>query len=198
MDYTNPEKLKSRTQKFDKRIYTTSLFFKDIGFLLFSVPKIIAALHNKKIGKVFMEKIMNIVTAVNGCRICKWFHAKQAVSVGISDKEVKNMLNLQFKTDASDFEILGLLYAQHYAETNRNPDKEMTEKLIEFYGAETANHIILMIRIVYFGNLSGNTFDAFLSRLKGNKAENSNVIFEFFFFLINAPILLPLLLFSKK
>lgn len=185
-------------KNFLKKIYTASLLFNDLGFLLVNFPKISSAMRNKNLGKVFMEKIMTIVTAVNGCRYCEWFHAKQAVSCGISEDEVKNMLNLQFNADASDFEMLGLLYAQHYAETNRNPDKEMNDKLVEFYGPETASHIILMIRMIFFGNLSGNTFDAFLSRLKGNKVENSNVIFEFFFFIISAPFMLPLLLIMKK
>ena len=141
---------------------------------------------------------MTVVTAVNGCKYCEWFHAKQAVAVGISKDEVKNMLSLQFNADASDYEMIGLLYAQHYAETDRQPDAEMTEKLVQFYGQETAHHITLMIRIIFFGNLSGNTFDAFLSRLKGVKAENSSVLFEFLFSLINAPVLIPLLLLSNK
>ena len=185
-------------QKFDRKIFTLKLLFVDLGFLLGKTPQIITALRNREIGKSFMEKIMTIVTAVNGCTYCTWFHAKQAVSTGISEEEVKNMLNLQFKADASDYEIIGLLYAQHYAETNRNPDKEMTDKLFMFYGEKTANHIILFIRMIFFGNLDGNTFDAFLSRLKGNKAENSNVIFEFFFFIIHAPIMLPLIPATKK
>ena len=108
------------------------------------------------------------------------------------------MLNLQFHTDASDFEIIGLLYAQHYAETDRKPDTEMKQNLVDFYGNKTANHIILIIRMIYFGNLSGNTFDAFLNRFKGKKAANSNVIFEFFFFIFNVPFLLPLMPFVKK
>ena len=108
------------------------------------------------------------------------------------------MLNLQFHSDASDFEMLALLYAQHYAETNRNPDKEMTEKLMNFYGEKTAKHIILIIRMIFFGNLSGNTFDAFLSRFKGKKAPKSNIIFEFFFFILNIPFLLPLMPVVKK
>jgi len=179
--------------KFDRKIFTFSLLIKDLGFLLYKFPKIIGALRNKKIGKAYMEKIMTIVTAVNGCTYCSWFHAKQAVSSGISEDEVKNMMKLQFETDATDFEILGLLYAQHYAETNRAPDNEMTNKLFEFYGNKTANHILLIIRMIFFGNLQGNTFDAFLSRLKGNKAKNSNVIFETIFFILNAPLLLPIL-----
>ena len=185
-------------QKFDRKIFTLNLLLVDLGFLLGKTPEIIAALRNKEISKSFMERIMTIVTAVNGCTYCTWFHAKQAVSSGISEKEVKNMLKLQFKADASNFELPGLLYAQHYSETNRNPDKEITDKLFEFYGDKTANHIILFIRMIFFGNLDGNTFDAFLSRLKGNKAENSNLIFEFFFFITHAPFMLPLLPATKK
>ncbi|MCD6091025.1 MAG: carboxymuconolactone decarboxylase family protein [Bacteroidales bacterium] len=155
-------------------------------------------MRNKKLGKTFMEKVMTVVTAVNGCTYCTWFHAKQAVSSGISETEVKNMLNLQFEADASDFDVPALLYAQHYAETNRKPDKEMTKNLFDFYGEKTAKHIILMIRMIFFGNLLGNTFDAFLSRLKGKKAKNSNVIFETLFFIVNAPFMLPLLPATKK
>lgn len=111
---------------------------------------------------------------------------------------MKNILKLQFKADASDFEILGLLYAQHYTETNEKPDAEMTDKLFEYYHDKTTNHIILMIRIIFFGNLLSNTFDAFLSRLKENKSQNSNVIFEIIFFVLNAPLIIPLLSFTKK
>lgn len=153
---------------------------------------------NKEISKAFFEKIMTVVTAVNGCVYCKWFHAKKAVQSGVSAKEVKELFNLQFNADANDFEMPGLLYAQHYAETNRNPDKEMTENLFNFYGKPTADHIILIIRMIFFGNLSGNTFDAFLARFKGQKAENSNFFFEFFVFIVSAPILVPTMPLVKK
>lgn len=183
---------------FSKKIFTFKVFIQDLGFLMWKFPSIISAMRNKQLTKAFMEKIMTVVTAVNGCAYCSWFHAKQAVASGISEAEVKNMLDLQFKADASDFELMGLLYAQHYAETNRNPDKEMLDKLFEFYGEKNAKHIQLFIRMIFFGNLQGNTFDAFLSRLKGMKAPNSNVIFEVFFFIFNAPLLLPMLPFTKK
>ncbi len=185
-------------QKFTKKIFTAGLFFNDLGFLIKNFPKIIATLKNKKISKMFFEKIMTVTSAVNGCVYCQWFHAKKAVSTGISKGEIKNLLNLQFQTDASDFELNALLYAQHYAETNRKPDTEMTDKLFAFYDQKTANNIIIIIRMIFFGNLYGNTFDAFLSRFKGIKAEKSNIIFEFIFFLINIPFMLPLMPFVKK
>jgi len=185
-------------QYFDRKIFTAGLLVKDLGFLIYKFPEIIGALRNKNISKAFREKIMSVVTAVNGCTYCTWFHAKQAVSSGISQEEIINMLNLQFQADASEFEIVGLLYAQHYAETNRNPDDEMTIKLYEYYGDKTAKHIILLIRMIFFGNLMGNTFDAFLSRLKGNKAENSNVIFEFIFFILTALFMVPAMFVAKE
>ena len=186
------------TQKFNKKIYSLKLLLNDIAFIVGNILQITKAMKNKKINKAFVEKIMLVVTAVNGCTYCAWFHAKKAVSAGINKDEVKNMLKLQFKANATKFEMLALLYAQHYAETNRKPEKEMTEKLTEFYGKKNSKHIFLIIRMIYFGNLTGNTFDAFLSRLKGKKAKNSNIIFEFIFFIIIAPFFLPLIPYTKK
>jgi AhpD family alkylhydroperoxidase len=178
---------------FDRKIYTPGLLLNDLGFFFKNLGRIRRAMRNPQIGKAFMERIMTVVTAVNGCAYCAWFHARQAVAEGISEEEVKNLLQLQFQTSASDHELEGLLYAQHYAETDRQPDEAMTARLVDFYGEQTAQHIILMIRMIWFGNLSGNTFDAFLSRLKGQKAPGSNLLFELVFFILSAPFLLPLL-----
>lgn len=185
-------------QRFAKRIFTAGILLRDMGFLFSKMPQMIGLARNEKINRMFIEKVMTVVTAVNGCTYCTWFHAMQAVASGIGEDEVKNILGLQFQTDASDFGLMAMLYAQHYAETNRNPDNEMTDKLFDYYGAKTANHIILIIRMIFFGNLLGNTFDAFLSRIQGNPAENSNAIFETVFFILTAPFMLPAIPLSKK
>ena len=184
-------------QRFDKKIYTARLLFNDIGFLIGNGFKLRSALKNKEINKVFVEKIMAVTTAVNGCVYCSWFHAKQALACGISEQEVKNMMNLQFQANASELELLALLYAQHYAETNRTPDKDITKKLFDYYGEKTAKHIILVIRMIFFGNLYGNTWDAVISRCKGKPAQNSAIIFELFFFLFNFIVMIPLTLIMK-
>lgn len=184
---------------FDKRIFTFYTFIKDFIFLICNCHRIISAVFfSDVITKQFREKIMSIVTSVNGCTYCSWFHAKVAVSTGLSEKEVKGLMKLQFKADASDYELKGLLYAQHFAETNRNIDLEMKNDLYKFYGKKTANQIIVIIRLMFFTNLQGNTFDAFISRLKGIPAKNSNVIFEFFFFIINVPLILPVIPFINN
>ncbi len=168
--------------KFNKNIFTFRKLLRDIAFFTVHIPQIIGAFRDKEIDEAFTEKIMFVTTAVNGCVYCAWFHARRAVASGMSEEEVKDLLDLQFQAQASDYEIMALLYAQHYAETNREPDPEVTEKFNEYYGEKTANHIFMLIRMIYFGNLLGNTWDAIISRFEGNPVENSSVIFEFFFF----------------
>ena len=47
--------------------------------------------------------------------------------------------------------------------------------------------------MIQFGNLVGNTFDAFLSRLRGRGDAEGSLLTELIVFLLFAPLLLPLL-----
>ena len=178
---------------FDRKIYSAGLLFRDLGFLIWNAPKMIGISREKKISKAFMEKIMSVTTAVNGCTYCTCVHAKQSLASGISEEEIKNMMNLQFQADAEESELMALLYAQHYAETNRKADAKMDQKLIAYYGDKMANDVVLVIRMIFFGNLYGNTWDAVISRFKGNPAKGSNILFELIFFLINFWVMFPMM-----
>lgn len=169
-------------RQFHKRIFSAATLLGDLGYLLVRFPRIVGALLDKEISRAFREKIMVVTTAVNECGYCSWFHAKQAVASGVSADEVADMFQLQFQASASPHELTALLYAQHFAETNRNPDAEMTARLFDDYGERTAKHILVLIRTIFFGNLFGNTWDAVLSRFKGNPAEGSSKTFELVFF----------------
>lgn len=171
---------------------------KDLIFLLTHIPLFIGAARNPSISRSFVEKIMNVTSAVNGCVYCSWFHARQAAAAGIGDAEIRNLFNLQFESDASDFELPALMYAQHYAETDRHPEGEMTARLFDSYGEKTANHILLYIRIITFGNLSGNTWDAVFSRFKGRPAPSSNVVFELVFFFLSFVVMFPTMLLMRR
>ena len=183
---------------FGKRIYTPSLFARDILYLASHITEILRAVRSKSVSRKFAEKIMTVTTAVNGCVYCQWFHGRQALSNGISLEELSELVNLQFHSHASPDEAPALIYAQHYAETNRNPEPEMTRKLNEFYGEETASHILVFIRLIYFGNLAGNTWDAVISRIRGDPAGNSSRIFEAFFAFAAMWVMIPAMIFTRK
>lgn len=180
-----------RDTVFDKRIFTSRTLFADLGFLLGNIPALMRARRNPDLGRALAGKIMMVVTAINGCTYCTWFHAKEAAESGMSDEEISNMFNLQFEASATPHELPALLYAQHYTENDRMPDPQMTARLVEFYGEQTAHDVMLMIRVIYFGNLLGNTFDAFPARLKGQGAKESSALFEALFWLATFWLMLP-------
>lgn len=183
---------------FDKKIYSFKLLLTDVFYIIPKFPELLRLRKNKEINNKFQEKIMTVVSAVNGCVYCKWFHAKQSLKAGISADKVKDLINLQFGTAVSDYELTGVLFAQHYAETNRNPETEIIKKLYDEYGKTNAEHIILSIRMIFIGNLYGNTLDAFVSRLDGIKASNSSLLFELWFFLNNLPVYIYLNMITNK
>lgn len=185
-------------QGFKRRIFTPGILAGDIWFMLRNIGKFIAYRKNPTFSRAFLEKIMSVVTAVNGCVYCSWFHAREATAAGISQEEIDDLFQLQFDTEADDFELPAMMYAQHFAETGRNPDAEETAAFVNYYGTETASQIMLFIRMILLGNLLGNTYDAFLSRLKGSPAPGSSAVFEFFFFIFAFPLMFPASLLMKR
>lgn len=193
----NLDELAGVKQGFAKRIFTARLFLADLGFLIWNFPSIIRAFTSRQNPKQLFEKVLIVTDAVNECTYCSWLDAKLAIKSGLSEEEIRNTMKLQFHTDASESELNALLFAQHFAQTNRHPDPEMTNRLFEYYGETTARNIILAIRTVTFGNLYFNTWGAIISRFKGNPAPNSNVLFEAVYFLVNFIIILPFIILRK-
>ena len=111
---------------------------------------------------------MLAVTSVEGCRYCSYFHSKLALKGGVSQGEISKLLSGEVD-DCPEDEIIAVLYAQHWAESNACPDKEADERLEETYGPEKAEAINLMLRMIRLGNLLGNTWDYLLYRMSFGK-----------------------------
>ncbi len=116
----------------------------------------------------FQHRLMLAVTHVNGCRYCAHYHARLALQDGFSQDEVAELLGGEV-TGCPAEEIPALRYAQHFAESNKHPEPAMRQQLVEIYGAERAQAIEIVIRMISLGNYSGNTFDYFLYRISGGK-----------------------------
>jgi len=112
----------------------------------------------------FRERLMLVVTAVNGCRYCSYAHARQALSEGISEEEIESLGDTAFHGSPT-VEVPALLYAQHWAETDGEPDPAVRSSVADRYGEETLERIEIVLRMIRVGNLMGNTFDYLLYRL---------------------------------
>ena len=136
----------------------------DTSFAIKNRKKIGLIMKGNLISPAFRERLMLTVTAVNNCRFCSYVHSKQALLSGLSKEETEMLLNGVID-NCPDKEITALFYAQHWADTDANPDPKVKHKLVETYGKDTVEVIELVLRVIRMGNLAGNTWDYFLYRL---------------------------------
>lgn len=185
-------------QKFNKRLFTVKEFVVIVDKALHSLLKY--SKERKQISKSFEHHIMLAVTEVNGCQVCTYAHTKQALESGSSKEEIALYLSGDLSNSKKD-EIVGLLFAQHYADINGKYDKDIFNKLIEEYGVKRAYGILANIKIIMMGNAYGIAYGCLKERLKGRKVKGSKLITELTILssiIILLPVLLTKNIFSKK
>lgn len=179
-------------RKFDKRIYDIKTQNEDIRKLIAHSDAFVETMLNPVISKAFSESISLAVTQVNGCKLCSYTHAKNALKAGMTEEEVEFLLSGGFD-NAPKEQLEALLFAQHYAETKGNPDPETKQKLLDTYGEEKTKDIMSHILIIMLANLYGNTMEAFKLRLKGKGVEGSS-FWQEFAVIINFFRIMPIIL----
>lgn len=107
---------------------------------------------------------MLAVTAVNGCRYCSYFHAKQALKTGITAEEISNILSGDVANCPQD-EAVAVIYAQHWAESDAHPEPGTVRRLQQTYGPEKVEGIHLILRMIRMANLLGNSWDYLIYRI---------------------------------
>jgi len=139
-------------------------FWEDTSFAIKNRKKIGLVMKGDIISPAFRERLMLSVTAVNNCRLCSYVHSKQALLSGLSREETERLLKGVIE-NCPEKETTALFYAQHWADTDANPNPKARHKLVEIYGKDTVEVIELVLRVIRMGNLVGNTWDYFLHRL---------------------------------
>jgi AhpD family alkylhydroperoxidase len=151
--------------KFKRRIYRSpTQLIADFWAVTSRRREIRTLMRGKVIDLAFRERLMLAVTQVNGCRYCSYGHARLALTAGISQEEIEALGQGMFAGSPSE-EVPALLYAQHWAEADGEPDQAARQRLVEQYGEEAATGIELVLRMIRMGNLLGNTWDYVLYRI---------------------------------
>ena len=166
-----------RATTFNKRIYTLPTFTSGVRNVFAHMDDLHTAARGGRVDKAFAEKIMLAVTRVNGCRYCSYGHTRAALAVGVNEVELQKLMAGDFSA-LPENQVVALTFAQHYAESNCQPDLAVLQRLVDYYGPETAQDILAYLRMITFGNLFGNTFDALLSRIAGKPAAGSSFFSE--------------------
>ena len=165
INVTTPDK-KSTGTGFERRYYSTwKEFWEDLAYILSNRRMIKSAMRDPRIDLAFRERLMLAVTEVNGCRYCRTFHIGQAKEAGISLEEINVYLLGTIPEDIPEEQKLGVCYAQHWAENGRQADQDYLNQVREWYGEESFQSINMILRMIWMGNLLGNTWDYFLHKI---------------------------------
>ena len=152
-------------EKFKRRIYHgLSEPIVDLRAIVSRRKEIRSLMRGNTIDPAFRERLMLVVTEVNGCRYCSYAHARQALATGISQEEIAALGQGMFAGSPPE-EVPALLYAQHWAEVNGKPDPALRERVVAQYGEQVTQAIELTLRMIRMGNLLGNTWDYILYRV---------------------------------
>lgn len=161
---------------FEKRLTSTNIFYNYLSDLIGNFSAVKTA--KSSLDVQFQNKILLAVTQVNGCRYCSYLHTKHALESGMSEEEIKELLAGEVG-DIRDEESVALIFAQHYAETQANPDQVSVQRLFKTYGDVKANAIIGIVQGIMAGNIHGISVDLLQSRVRGKADPDSSFWTEF-------------------
>ncbi len=161
---------------FEKRLTSTNVFYSYLRDLIGNISAVKTS--KSRLDEQFQNKILLAVTQVNGCRYCSYLHTKHALESGMSEEEITSLLAGEVG-DINDEESVALIFAQHYAETQANPDPESVERLFNTYGEDKSDDIIATIQAIMAGNIHGISIDLLQSRLRGKSDPDSTFWTEF-------------------
>jgi AhpD family alkylhydroperoxidase len=95
----------------------------------------------------FRERIMLAVTQVNGCGLCAWAHTREALRAGIDRAEIQQMLAAEFD-GVPEAQRTALLFAQHWADTQGQPDAAAQAAFEAAYPPAERANIVFAIRTI--------------------------------------------------
>ncbi len=162
-----------------KHFKSPAEFFKLFLSLLRAMPLTRMAGFKKSISPSFSERIALAVSGVTNCAYCSWLHTKTSLEKGMSEKEIKRLLDGDIK-DVPEQEAPALFYVQHRADSDGGFSPEARQRIVDFYGEEKTGHIDFMFKAVYFGNLCSNTvYSVRNNMVQGRKDLKFRIVYFF-------------------
>jgi len=160
-----------------RRIYGIKINYQLLNGFLSNIGEMRKAKKRGDVSEQFEKRIMLAVTQVNGCRLCSYYHTKDALKIGMPEQEIKKLLSGELSA-APEEEAIALMFAQHYAEAIGHYDADVYRRLVETYGEERSRSILCYIRAIMVGNAQGNIMGALSSRFHGQPEPNSSFFKE--------------------
>jgi AhpD family alkylhydroperoxidase len=175
-----------------KRTLSPANTLKTTVNLAISMPVIIRSVFKPKTSKALREQVMLGVTTINESRYCAWGHSHWATSQGVSPERIGQILGSQDRSPEADdpAEAAAIRFGQSYAQHQDEIDPDSVKNLRAYFSQSQAREIVGYVLFITFTNLSGNTVDVVLDRVRGKGRPIT--VFEGVAGTVLAPVLLVL------
>ena len=161
-----------------KRTITAREFIGSLFSLAGEAPTIYEIWGKHEIDPGFREELMLAVAKLNDCRYCSWGHHEWAHIAGVPEEELARIEQM----DPEGFDRrkwVALSYVRAFVSGKfGSVPRELRKEMRENYTAHEIKEIELVVKIMDLANRGANTWDAMLSRLRGNPAADSHIVDE--------------------
>lgn len=151
---------------FRKRTFSLPLYVRSATAVMNASPVLVRALIRPRIPRALREQVMLAVTEVNDCRYCHWGHTALALRNGVDLAALRRTLGSGSLSADSKPDEIAILYAQHVASEHGDADAGAERALAAAWTPAEQAEIKAYITAITFGNLVGNSADAWLARLR--------------------------------
>lgn len=182
---------------FRKRTFAPGEYGRSVAAVLRHGPTALLGLIRPRTSRLLREEVMLSVTAVNDCRYCDWVHTRAALRHGADLDALGETLGRSIDDPRATREQVASLYAQHYASTSGRPDASAREALAAVWNRAERAEINAFIAVIFFSNLTGNSADAWIARLRGRPVDAGHPVAEALAAVVGAPILAGIYLHSR-
>jgi len=174
---------------FAKRTFSLPLLARSLAAATVHLPVLMVALIRPATSRALREKVMLAVSSVNDCRYCNWVHTGLALAKGVDLDELQQVLDHGTFGKLGSRDATAILFAQHFAATARQPTADARAALAREFTAYQRAEIMSYVHGIYFLNLTGNSYDAWLARFAGQKVESGHPAAEAMAAILLAPAL---------
>ena len=162
-----------RDDCFDKPVWTLKDLAKVAPSLLGHLRRFAPTLAGRGMSSAMRERIMLAVATQNRCRYCRAVHTALAEMAGLGQEEIDSLSReVPERQPPFDSELtkdqLVVEYVRDLARRGfEERDPELWEELNRRFSTEERERLESVAHVMNFANRFGNTFDAFLARVKG-------------------------------
>ena len=158
-----------------KKVYSLERFLSDLLWLAANTDGLTAVYLDRELDPPLREAVMLSVAYENRCRYCSFMHGEWAIEAGLDPEVERELIGLEPEQVPAEI-WKASLYARRRASRDFAPIVLRERRLLAEHFTPRQQYLLeVAARTMAVANLVGNSFDALLSRMRGEPVPHSQL-----------------------